>query len=149
VCCLLLFRDLFTSQESLASVKKTSKWDKPDRPAPPPVNRLVEEEETESKRESDTQQLVEINPPADITKNLLSKFRELEQSKAAESVAVDRRPVRQFTPPRELETRSGGMASNAEDEDVSASDKGEESLKDEMPPPAITKNLLARFSWRI
>lgn len=69
----------------------------------------------------------------------------------AEDSPTNRKPVRQFTPPRESPERSRGF-SNMENEEerwetredvVRAVDKAE--TEEELPPPRITRNLVAMF----
>ena len=125
--------------------KKQSKWDKPERPITRPINRPIDEENTIEGNQSN-----EINPPVDITKNLVAKFKVYEQGTGTD--AAVRKPVRPITPPRELEgggegweggevsRRQGGVPSGVV---VSSLDKVESA--EELPPPEITKNLLARW----
>lgn len=80
----------------------------------------------------------------------MAKFRSIQQG-AAEDSPANRKPVRQFTPPRESPERARGF-NNMENEEerletredvVRALDKAE--TEEELPPPCITKNLVAMF----
>lgn len=80
----------------------------------------------------------------------MAKFRSIQQG-VAEDSPTNRKPVREFTPPRESPERSRGFSNTENEEErletkedvVRAVDNAE--TEEELPPPCITKNLVAMF----
>ena len=127
-----------------SSPKRTSKWDKPKAAPPPPVNRREDsDEEAEPEEEL---------PAEETTRNLVAKFKELAQG-PDDFQHTELKPVRKMTPPREEVEQSVASFNNSYQEEVEpardpnivkASDETV-ILEEELPEPAHTKSILAKF----
>ena len=126
------------AQQENPSPKKLSKWEKPKEPPPPPVNRTA-----------DMERPAEIVPPLAITRNMVAKFREIQENVSSttdESVAAgERKPIRKITPPRGDEVDRSAVFETEPTAQASDVVRCVDKVEDERPPPAITRSLLARF----
>ena len=129
--------------------KKPSKWDKPKEPPPPPVNRRVEPEDEEDEVDYHQQEQGQESdlPEVAITRNLVAKFRELEQSTGDEPPPAELKPIRKMTPPREEIQQNVERYLQQEverDPNVVRHDDQQE-VEKELPPPEHTKNILQKW----
>ena len=160
-------RNMFESASRTSSVSPTPPkhrfTDKPRESVPSrAAPREVREERREERevvrevvREDELTEKDDMPPPA-ITRNLVARFRELEQS-GGETYIPDRKPVHKITPPRD-ELAHGideALAVHSQHEppqyqpespqpDIIKS--GEEpNPANELPPPQFTRHMLAKF----
>ena len=85
-------------------------------------------------------------PPAEQTREILNRFRQMEMS-ADQEVVPERKPVRKITPPRQDMdvTRASDQEESPERDPAVIRHDDPNPEEEAMPPPAITKNLLAKF----
>lgn len=106
-----------------------------------PVNRVADDDDDDSDEDSD------ILPPADITRNLVAKFRLLEKGDGSDVPILPKPPVRQFTPPRESPERSiPDIARKSADvigDVIRCEDPAE--LEDELPETGMARALVEQW----